>query len=150
MPLYPFRPNHRPPKTHLKALLLNLGLSGSNGCRRIGVDKVASVLAGLEGCGLARADAYAAQVGTASGRTVGVVDTAASDELRAVALADVLCAGIVGLELSESCDSNWFEDLKLACILPVSWVGGLITRQDCCEGDADHGVGNVKRKNDQR
>jgi len=107
MALSPTRPRHLPsliplPPLHLtplKSLLRHLRLGLGDRGRRVGVDKVAAVLAVLELGGLGRADADAARVGAAPGAAVGVVDAPARDELAAVARADVLGARVVGGDL---------------------------------------------------
>ena len=92
----PSPPPHPRTCLDLEPLLLDLRLGGSNRLRRVGIDKVAAVLAVLELGGLGGADADAARVGAAPGTAVGVVHAPARDELTAVARADVLGARVVG------------------------------------------------------
>lgn len=73
---------HHPltPSTSSKPLLLHLLLRLGNRRRRVGINKVAPVLAVVELGRHGRVDAHAARVGAAPGRAVGVVDTPARGE----------------------------------------------------------------------
>lgn len=84
----------------LEALLFDLGLGGGDGGVGVGVGEAAARLAVLGRGGLGGADALAAgaDLGAAGGAAVGVRDAAARGELLAVAVADVLGAGVVGGE----------------------------------------------------
>jgi hypothetical protein len=95
------------PDNPLETLLLNLSLSSRNGSIRIRVLESTSILAGLERGRFSTADADAVQIGAAGGAAVCVGDTSASDELGAVARADIGGAGNVGLELGEGEGRDW-------------------------------------------
>jgi len=86
---------------HLKPLPLNLLLGSIDSGLRIGVDKVTTGLAILEGSRLSRTYANAGSIGAALGRTIGVVDTAAGNELGALLVADVAATGEIGCDLAE-------------------------------------------------
>lgn len=96
MPTVSMRPLRSP--FHLEALLLDLFLSGGDGCIGGGVDETTALLAILQRGRLGGADALSGvlDLGAACGGAVRVGDTAAGDELRAVAGADVARASIVG------------------------------------------------------
>jgi hypothetical protein len=92
---YPLCFSHNP----LEPLLLNLRLRRRNSSIRIRVVKPASILSVLELRRLSRADAYTGGIGAACRAAVGVGNTAACDELGAIAGTDRFSAGHVGGDL---------------------------------------------------
>lgn len=82
----------------LKALLLDLSLSSSDGSSSVGVIEATALLPILELGPFGRADADAAGVdlGAACTAAVRVGDTPASGELLGLAVTDVLGTGVVG------------------------------------------------------
>lgn len=95
----------------LESLLGNLGLGRCDCGLRIGVDKATASLSVLVAGNLSTAHSLAARsdLGAARGAAIGVGGTSARDELLAVACANVLCARVVGRDLSHGHGGNWTD-----------------------------------------
>lgn len=90
------------------------GGSGGSGRASRRVAKTAALLAGLEGGVGPRADAGASEGSTAGGGAVGIAKAGTTDELGAVAVANVLGTRRVGREgtrMGEDSGGDWSERL---------------------------------------